>query len=147
PAHFLLAQTYTRKNNLDLAIRKTEDTKALSPFDVGVAFQLGFLYYQAGTFDKAQAEFERAVSLNANYSNARYFLGLIYDRQGNKASALDQFQKIAALNPDNQEVKKIIQNLQSGHPALFGVVPPAPAPEKRGTAPVGETKGNVVTPK
>lgn len=147
PAHFLLAQTYTRKNNLDLAVRKTEDTKALSPFDVGVAFQLGFLYYQAGALDKAQAEFERAVSLNANYSNARYFLGLIYDRHGNKAQALDQFQKIAALNPDNQEVKKIIQNLQLGNSALFGIVPPAPAPEKRGTAPVGETRSNVVTPK
>lgn len=149
PAHFLLAQVFTRKDDLASAIRKTEDTKSLSPLDVGVAFQLGFLYYQAGSFDKAVAEFERAVSLNANYSNARYFLGLIYDRQGNKALALEQFEKVGSLNPDNQEVKTIIKNLKAGLPALAGIVPPAPAPEKRGSAPVSDTGGtsNVVTPK
>ncbi|GEM_PF-1144203 len=137
-AHFLLAQTAIRLGNLDAAIQSVENAKAAAPFDIGVAFQLGLLYYQKQNFDRSQAEFERAVSLNDNYSNARYFLGLIYDKKGDRASALTQFNKIAGLNPDNQEVKHIVDNLTAGKSALDGIVPPAPPPEKRKDAPVKE---------
>ncbi|OHA13524.1 MAG: hypothetical protein A3G49_00335 [Candidatus Sungbacteria bacterium RIFCSPLOWO2_12_FULL_41_11] len=135
-SHFLLAQAYVRQNNLQGAIKKLEDTKAVTIGDVGVLFQLGLLYYQANQIDKAQAEFEQAVRLNDNYSNARYFLGLIYDQKGDKPGALEQFRKIQALNPDNTEVRLIIANLESGKPALSQVVPPLPAPETRKEPPV-----------
>ena len=135
-AHFLLAQIAIRENKLDEAIRKTEETARLAPADIGVAFQLGFLYYRAERLDAAKAEFERAVLLNDNYSNARYFLGLIYDRKGDRDAARSQFQKIQALNPDNDEVARIIVNLRAGRPALDGIVPPAEAPERRKEAPV-----------
>ncbi|MBI2053182.1 MAG: tetratricopeptide repeat protein, partial [Candidatus Sungbacteria bacterium] len=81
PAHFLLAQTALRLGNTDAAIQSVENAKAAAPFDAGIAFQLGLLYYQKNNLDRARAEFERAVSINENYSNARYFLWLIYDRQ------------------------------------------------------------------
>ncbi|MBI2637917.1 MAG: tetratricopeptide repeat protein, partial [Candidatus Sungbacteria bacterium] len=135
-AHFLSAQAMVRQNDLKGAIKKLEDTQSVAPDDVGVLFQLGFLYYQAANLTGAQDAFERAVSFNENYSNARYFLGLIYDTQGNKPAALDQFQKIQSLNPDNQEVTRIIENLQNNRPALASVVPPLPAPEKRKTPPI-----------
>ena len=137
-AHFLLAQIAIRENNLAEAIKRTEATFQLASNDVGVAFQLGVLYYTAGDFDRAKAAFDRAVALNDNYSNARYFLGLIWDKKGDHNGALSQFQKIAALNPDNEEVKTIIANLESGKPALFGIVPPGTAPEKRKGAPIKE---------
>ena len=135
-SHYLLAQAYVRQNNLEGAIRKLEDTKSVAIGDVGVLFQLGLLYYQANQIDKAQAEFEQAVRLNDNYSNARYFLGLIYDQKGDKPGALEQFRKIQSLNPDNTEVRAIIANLENGKPALSQVVPPLPAPEKRKEPPV-----------
>ncbi|MFY9462743.1 MAG: tetratricopeptide repeat protein [Candidatus Sungiibacteriota bacterium] len=138
PAHFLLAQTAIRLGNMDAAIQSVENAKAAAPFDIGVAFQLGLLYYQKQDFDLAQAEFERAISMNENYSNARYFLALIYDKKGDKARALEQFTKIGAVNPDNQEVKRIIENLTAGKTALDGIVPPLPPPEKRNDAPVKE---------
>ncbi len=137
-AHFLLAQLAIREDKLDEAISKTEETSRFAAADIGVAFQLGFLYYRANRLDEAKAEFERAVLLNDNYSNARYFLGLIYDRRGDRDAALSQFQKIAALNPGNEEVERIIGNLELGRPALAGIVPPAPAPEARREAPVKE---------
>jgi tetratricopeptide (TPR) repeat protein len=84
---------------------------------------------------------ERAVSLNTNYSNARYFLGLIYDRQGDKERALKEFAQIEILNPDNQEGKVILQNLREGRGALESIVPPAEPPEKRKEAPVKEENG------
>ena len=109
-----------------------------APFDIGVAFQLGLLYYQGNDIDKSQIEFERAIALNSNYSNARYFLGLIYDRKGDKQKAIQQFQQIEGLNPDNQEVKHVLQNLHAGKPALDGIAPPGPAPEKRNETPIKE---------
>lgn len=137
-AHFLLAQLAIRENNLAEAIAKTEDTARLAPGDIGVAFQLGVLYYNAGRLDPAKAELERALLLNENYSNARYFLGLVWDQKGDKDAALSQFQKIAALNPDNEEIRRIMANLSAGRPALAEIVPPAPAPEKRKEPPVIE---------
>ena len=90
------------------AIRSTENAKLAAPFDIGIAFQLGLLYYQNNNLNQAQAEFERALYLNPSYSNARYFLGLVYDRKGNTKGAVEQFQQVLALNPDNQEIKNIL---------------------------------------
>lgn len=138
PAHFLLAQTQIRFGNIQSAITSAEKAKLAAPFDVGVAFQLGILYYQNSDFEKAQTELEQAVSTNPNYSNARYFLGLIYDRRGDKERAIKEFEQIETLNPDNQEVKVILVNLRGGRGALESIVPPAEPPEKRKEAPVGD---------
>ena len=137
-AHFLLSQAAIRLGDVATAIQATENTKATAPFDIGVAFQLGLLYYQSGNLDASQGEFERAVSINKDYSNARYFLGLIYDRKGQKPAAIDQFEKIEVLNPDNQEVRRVIANLKAGKSALEDIVPPAARPEKRTEVPVKE---------
>lgn len=134
--HFLLSQAALRRNDINAAIQSTERTKLAAPFDIGVAFQLGLLYYQNSDFDRAQAEFERAVLLNQDYSNARYFLGLIYSIKGDSQSALEQFRKVAGLNPDNEEVKMIITNLEGGKTALDGIVPPATPPQNRKETPV-----------
>lgn len=134
-AHFLLAQIALRQGDAARAIQSAENAKRASPFDVGVAFQLGLLYYQNNDLDRAREEFQRAVSLNANYSNARYFLGLIYDRQGNREKAMEEFEKVAAFNPDNDEIKKILSNLRRGDNALEGI---ATSPEQRSGVPIKE---------
>lgn len=123
-AHFLLAQTYIRQGNMAEAIRRVEASKILSPFDIGIAFQLGVLYYQNNQLNNAESEFLRAVSLNPNYSNAHYFLGLIYSKEKNKSKAIEEFEKVRNFNPDNQEVLKILSNLKTGKPALEGVNSP-----------------------
>ena len=134
--HFLLAQAALRLGNLQEAIASVERVKLSAPLDIGVAFQLGVLYYQSGNTAKAEEEFKRAVGLNENYSNARYFLGLLYDQKGDKAGAIGEFEKIRTLNPDNQEVKGILTNLKAGRGALELIVPPAKPPGERLDAPV-----------
>ena len=141
-ANYLLAQVLIRQGNLARAIQQVEAVRPLAPFDIGVAFQLGVLYYQAQDFAKAEGEFMRAISINDSYSNARYFLGLLFDRRGDKAKAIGQFKHIETFNPDNQEVKKIIVNLESGKAALDGISPPAPPPTERRTPPVPEASGS-----
>ena len=111
--------------------------------DVGALFQLGFLYYKNSQFNESRQVFERTIELSQNYSNARYFLGLIYDRENDKTKAIEQFSKIAELNPDNNEIKLILKNLTAGKPALFGIAPPAPAPQSRAEAPVAEGKAPI----
>lgn len=118
PAHFESATIYNQLGKLNEAIAKMEINRQLLPRDAGIAFQLGVLYYRAEKYNQAKGEFIRAIVIDDNYSNARYFLGLIYDREGDKESALDQFDRIAQLNPDNEHIKDVIKNLKAGLPAL-----------------------------
>ena len=131
PARFQIALIYIGENKIDEAIAEMENAKRESPLDVGVAFQLGLLYYNDGKLSQAKAEFERAVSLSEDYSNARYFLGLIYDKEGNKTKVIEQFEKIEKLNPENEEVKKILVNLRANKPALEGITPAQPPIEEK----------------
>lgn len=140
-AQFLLAQTLDRQGNLTDATKKAEESRRLDPTGVGIAFQLGFLYYKGDRLVEAEQEFQRAIALQPNYSNARYFLGLIYGRRNDRPSAIEQFEKIEELNPQNEEVKRILKNLRENRPALENIVPPAPAPEERQAPPVEETQG------
>jgi tetratricopeptide (TPR) repeat protein len=126
PAHFQLAMIYYNRGNLDDAISKMEETKNFAPFDVGLAFQLGVAYYQKGNYQKAKEELERAISLVPDYANALYFLGLTYDQLGEKEMAIEKFKKVSELNPENEELKKIISNLESGKKALEGILPTVP---------------------
>jgi len=137
-AFFLLSQIEAQEGNLDGAIQKMEQTALIAPNDVGVLFQLGLLYYQKENYDGGRAVLERAVALDPNYSNARYFLGLIYNRQKSKDKAIEQFEAIEQLNPDNTEVKKILENLRSGKDALSGISPPEKFPEERREPPIKE---------
>jgi len=140
PARFLLVQIFDKQGKLTDAVKRAEELVMLNNTDVGALFQLGFLYYKNNQFDFAKQVFERVVQLSPNYSNARYFLGLIYDRENlkDKSKAIEQFLKIAELNPDNNEIKLIIANLEAGKPALYKIVPPAQAPQSRAEAPVSE---------
>jgi tetratricopeptide (TPR) repeat protein len=129
PAYYQMALIYEAQGKRQEAITTLEVLKQASAFllgydpmqDVGLAFQLGILYNRDEQYDKAQTEFERTISLNPSYSNARYFLGLIYDEKGQKQAAIEQFEEIEKLNPENEEVKKILANLREGKPALEDV--------------------------
>lgn len=121
PAHFKLANLYSAEGRRNEAIERASTAFALAPNDVGAAFQLGVLHYQGQNFAAARTPLEKAVSINTNYSNARYFLGLIEDRQGNKEAAIAQFEHIIKLNPGNNEVVQIVDNLKNGLRALTDI--------------------------
>lgn len=127
PAHYETAVIFETQGKLKEAIAKMEINKQILPNDAGTAFQLASLYYKAQDFVKAKEEFIRAIIIDPNFSNARYFLGLLYDREGNKEGAIDQFNRIAILNSDNEQIKQILENLKNGKPAL-GIPPEQPAP-------------------
>ncbi len=125
-AHYLMAVAYDQLGKLDLAISKLEETKKIVPRDFGVAFQLGLLYWRKGEIDKAKKEFERTLSLNSNYQNAKYMLGLVLDSKGEKEKAKEIFEELSVQNPENQELKRILENLEKGFPALEGITTSQP---------------------
>lgn len=113
-ALYLLSQIEASEGNLAGAISKAEQAYLFAPDDLGVLFQLGFLKFTNKDYDGAIVALERAESLNPQYSNAKYFLGLSYAKTGQNSQAIKQFRDISALNPDNEEIKKIINNLLQG---------------------------------
>lgn len=123
-ARFLSAQTHFTAGSVDAALARVAEVRQLSANDASMAFQLGLLQYQNARYADAAFEFERAVSLNREYANARYFLGLAYTQLDRTNDALTQFRQLAESNPENQEVLKIISNLTNGRPALEGLVEP-----------------------
>lgn len=120
-AYILKSQIYDRKGEIEKALAEIKKAQMIVPDDSVLYFQAGFYNYKLKRYDAAKAEFLTAVSLNENYSNARYFLGLIFDREGRKSAAIEQFEIIEKFNPQNQEVKTILKNLRAGKSALSGI--------------------------
>lgn len=131
PAHYLMAVAFSQEGKEMEAISKLEKTFSLTPNDLGVAFQLSLLYYRVNNLEKAKEILEKMLDNFPNYSNARYFLGLIYDKKGNKEKAIEEFKKVFEINPENEEVKKILDNLEKGLPALDGILFPKTLSEER----------------
>jgi tetratricopeptide (TPR) repeat protein len=121
PARVLLAELFLKEGDMGQAIEKVQELRQQNPLDPGIAFELGYLYYQSNQMDQAQEEFQMAVLLDPNYANARYFLGLVYEGRGMTDQALDQFERLAALNPGNTQIASIVASLKAGE------APPASA--------------------
>ncbi len=122
PAHYLIAVAYDQQGREEEAITRLEALKESAPQDIGISFQLGMLYWRKEKLDQAQKEFEKIIKLNPRYSNDRYMLGLVYDKKGEKEKAKEQFEEVAKLNSENEEVRKILENLKQGLPALEGII-------------------------
>jgi len=133
-AVFLLSQVYSAKGDLPNAIIAAQVATGLNPQNPLLFFQLGLLDYSHKDYEGAVSALKSAVSLQADYANAKYFLGLAEARVGNTADATAQFQDLAATNPDNKEISLILANLQSGKGIFADTA--AAAPEKRQTLPI-----------
>jgi tetratricopeptide (TPR) repeat protein len=139
-AIFLLSQIEIGQGKLADALKTVEALAILSPNDPGVFFQLGLLRYNQKDYKGSTQAFERAVSINAQYANAKYFLGLSYFQTGNKAGAIAQFTDLSVSNPDNVEVRAILNNLEAGKSPFTNQADSKP--EKRVVPPVREGVGS-----
>lgn len=139
-AHFLLAQIEVTEGNLKQAISSLNTTVLLTPNNPGLLFQLGLLKYNDQDWNGAVEAFGQAVKLVPEYANAKYFLGLAFSQLSSNAEALKQFNELAQSNPDNEEVKLILSNLEAGRDPFANAVPPiTSSPEKRKTLPIEES--------
>jgi tetratricopeptide (TPR) repeat protein len=133
PAHYHLGLVYERQGRLKDAIAKLEQVVANSK-DVGVAFQLGIMYYQNNEKDRAINMFEQIILVSPDYANARWYLSAMYEEKGKLDQALEQAKKVQEGNKDNQDVAKRIAYLedliakQKDQPSKEGTAGPLPSP-------------------
>jgi tetratricopeptide (TPR) repeat protein len=59
--------------------------------------------------------------LKPDYSNAKYYLGLNYYYLNRVNDAILQFKDLVSLNPDNKEIKDILENLEDGYSPFAGM--------------------------
>lgn len=133
PAHYLMAVAFSQEGKEKEAISKLEETIKIAPNDLGLIYQLSLLYYRTDETEKAENLLKSALQSFPQYSNARYLLGLVYDKKGQREKALEEFKKVAELNPENEEVKRILENLEKGLPALEGILTPKTLSEEKPT--------------
>lgn len=103
-AHYRLAAVYERQGRLDEAIAQFQRLIPSNPRNPALPFQLGLLYVRKDDLPRAQAQWEQAVVIFPEYSNARWYLSFVYENNGELNKALDEILKIEALNPNNELV-------------------------------------------
>ncbi len=123
-AHYLLAVVYDQQGKTDKAIEQLAIAKINAVFDAGLPFQRGLLFWRKEKIDEAQKEFEEASKKLPGFSNAHYMLGLVYYKKGEIEKAKAEFEKVIQLNPENNEIKKILENLEKGLPLFEGITTP-----------------------
>ena len=139
-AVFLLSQVQVSNGQIKDAIISARFATQINPNDQTLFMQLGLLEFNDKNYEEAIKALERAVAIDSQYANARYFLGLSYNKVGRDDLALAQFEELAKTNPDSQEVAFILNNLRSGKSPFANVEPPIDnKPEKRKTLPVDES--------
>lgn len=126
-AILFLVQLNVANNDLNSAVRAAQAAVQSAPGVAPIWFQLGLLYYAGGDTKDAIPAFEQALKIQGDYANAKYFLGLSYYAQNRQVEAVQLFEDLARTNPDNQEVRAVIANMQAGKPALEGIAPAAQA--------------------
>ncbi|MGB4076089.1 MAG: tetratricopeptide repeat protein, partial [Minisyncoccia bacterium] len=103
PAILLLSQLEIQLGKAAEALQAAEAAAYFAPNEPAVLFQVGLLRSGTGDTAGAIAALSRAVELNPQYANARFFLGALHATQGRYALALEQFRAVAAFSPENAQ--------------------------------------------
>lgn len=113
-AHFLLSQIDARANDLPKALEHASNVVQLASQDALGWYNHGTILYATGDYTRAATSLERAVELESDYANATFLLGLTYYRLDRQEEALKALRAVAALNPDDSDLKQTIRRIESG---------------------------------
>ena len=114
PAHFQEVLALELQGKFAEAIDKLERLRESIPQDIDVLYELGSLTYNTGDYDKAENAFATITNLVPNHSNAHFGLNLVYQKKGEIDKAIAELEKVLELNPDNEQVTKLLEDLKSG---------------------------------
>jgi Tfp pilus assembly protein PilF len=115
-AHNGLGVTYTQLKEYDKALKEFQialnDKNYKTPEKI--LLNLGNLYSDQGVMSEAVRSFERAVTVNPEYTMGYLALGSAYQKMGRADKAAEQFRKVMALAPNTPEAVRAKQLLESG---------------------------------
>lgn len=103
-----LAQIYRNlinvgRNSEQFSLASVNQAINLDPVNPLLYIQRGGIYYQLGQYDLAQREFQVAVSLKPDFTNAHYNLGHALESKGGLAGALQEYQIVRQLARNNKD--------------------------------------------
>ncbi len=96
--YFVSASHYRILNDSTKAIAEFENLASASPNRADVQFELGNLYEQAGTLDKAREQYARVVELDPKYGEGLLALGRVEIRAGNPQASLEHLNRALSLS-------------------------------------------------
>jgi len=113
-ALLLLAQIDIKEENTLSAIATTRAIISLEPRNPSRYFQLGVLLSAEERYQEAIRSLQSAVELDKQFANARYLLALAYIETDQLEEALEELRLVSVSNPDNEELKRLILDVESG---------------------------------
>ncbi|HTP70304.1 MAG TPA: protein kinase [Dongiaceae bacterium] len=85
------------------AIREIKVAREIDPKSLVIAANLGFIYYLAGDFNRAEEAVKNAIQMDPSFAAAYTYLGQIYLEKKQYKEAIEQFQTALALSPGDNE--------------------------------------------
>ena len=86
-------------------IFELEKRTSESPDDVAAWIDLGNLYFDTGTYEKAITAYNKALKLNPNNANVINDLGVMYRRTGQPKKAIETFDRAIKIDPGHETVR------------------------------------------
>jgi tetratricopeptide (TPR) repeat protein len=111
-AYLLLARLEVSQNNLPVAIASSERLAALLPDNAGVHFELGLLKQANSDYMGAANSFSRALELEPEYANAKYYLALSLAKMGQIDQARALLEDLLAKEPGNAVIEEALELLR-----------------------------------
>ncbi|MBF0343504.1 MAG: tetratricopeptide repeat protein [Nitrospirae bacterium] len=102
---------YARNNTWHNSVSIWEDVVQKSPNKVRPHNNLGADYYDQGRVDEAIKQYEIAIKLKSDYTDAYINLGNVYEKQGRLDDAIRLYQTALKINPDFADAHKNIGDL------------------------------------
>jgi len=116
-----LGNLYFDAERYDDAIKWYVEALTLQPNDVDVSTDLGVSYYYTNQPDKALAQFDKSLRLNAKHTKTLLNVGIVraFGKQ-DLAGAQEAWQQVISIapnSPEGQAAKRALDSLQAAHPA------------------------------
>jgi tetratricopeptide (TPR) repeat protein len=89
-----LAEALLREGRLDEAVEVLEDLEREYPNDMRSVLRLGFVHFERRDWPQARERFERALEVNPEQHEVRYFLGVVERRMADDDAAIQTFLEI-----------------------------------------------------
>jgi tetratricopeptide (TPR) repeat protein len=118
--------------HLDEAFKMLRRAVELQPEDGYIVDSLAWAHYKLGHYDESVKLLERAIELKPGDPVINDHLGDAYWRVGRKLDAQFQWNHARDLNPDPEELPKILAKIEKGLPEAASAPKSAPHVEGRG---------------
>lgn len=101
-----------RQRRLQVGIEEYQSRVQAHPTDMGLRTRLGMMYYEAGDYDKAIAEFQQAQNDPRHRLRALTYMGLCFMRKGMHELAVRRFQEaLSKMEGFTDTTKELLYNL------------------------------------